>query len=733
MWHYGEPVDGILRVRIEQEDRPVNAFNRQALDDLSGLVVLIKGNSTIKGVLFYSGKKGNFIVGADVTELKDLNSEDAAREISEYGQKVFQQVEDLGVTTVALISGACLGGGLEFAMACDYRIAANDPKTLLGLPEVMLGLIPGWGGTVRLPKLVGFIEGMQLILTGKRINGFQARSRGLVHDVVPPEALQMVGAKIMKTILASSNPRSAEAKLFRPKKKGMKQKLMATGPACNFALKKAREQVQKNTNGHYPAPFAVLDCLQAARGANLAKAFQIESQTVSKLGANPVTTECMRLFFLQEEAKKPPADLTVKREANSIQRGAVLGAGAMGAGIALLMAKKGIWTRLKDIKTDFVSNGMKTVRDLVGKDVKRKRLSKVEAMNALDHISPTIDYRGLKNADIVIEAVIEDLDIKRQVFRELAEATGPETVLATNTSSLLVEDIARDIPHPERIVGLHFFNPPHKMPLIEVIRTPQTSDHALATAFALVQRLGKTGVVAGDCTGFLVNRLLSPYMNEAGFLLLEVDDPMAIERAAIAFGMPMGPLELTQLVGVDVAAHVAENMQAAYGDRMAQADLWKRLQHINSGEGSGKVKLLKKTKEGKQLNPAIGNVVGEMRRESGAVDGSLTQDEIIKRLIYPVINEAAMCLEEGMAARPEDVDIAMVFGTGFAPFRGGPLRYADSVGVDSIVTTLSHYAEKNSRLAPSEALKNIAAGGQGFVPLTQNDNGPVNHPEVAVA
>jgi 3-hydroxyacyl-CoA dehydrogenase/enoyl-CoA hydratase/3-hydroxybutyryl-CoA epimerase len=705
-WHDSVPQDGIMRVRIDQNDRPVNALSRAALQELAELVDRIRSDAFIEGVVFESGKPGSFIVGADVTELQDLQGADAARDISQFGQQVFADLEKLEIPTVALISGACLGGGLEFALACRYRIADEHRKTVLGLPEVKLGLIPGWGGTVRLTKQIGLLAALPLILTGRMLNGRQARSKGVVHDVVPTEAFDSVGHKILETCHKFGSAGS----LFRTRKKPLLMRLFEGSRwGRNFTLNKAVKQVQKETRGRYHAPLKVIDALRAGMQSQQA-GFKAETDAVAELADNPVTTELMRLFFLQEGAKKPPAGLTASVDPNSVKQAAVVGAGAMGAGIALLMAQKGIWTRLKDIKPEFVANGLKTVRKTVGKLVKRRKISKVEATNTLDHLSPTTDYRGLKHADIVIEAIIENVNVKRQVFAELAEASSPTTVLATNTSSLLVSEIARDVPHPERVVGLHFFNPPSRMPLVEVIRTEKTSDEALATALATVSRIGKTSVVVGDCSGFLVNRLLSPYMNEAGFLLLDVEDPIDIERAAIEFGMPMGPLELTDLVGIDVAAHVARNMHAAYGDRMQAAPLWDRLQELRKSNDRTATQIIHKGRGGKQLDSTVASVVSKMRKSSQRI----SRDAIIERLVYPVINEAALCLAEGVVEKPEDVDLAMVFGTGFAPFRGGPLRYADTIGVGKIVETLSRLAEIHPRLVPSEALRRMAEEGRVF-------------------
>ncbi len=713
MWHAQLSTDGLLRVRIDRRDKSANALSKAMLEELERLVAEIKRQPKIRGVMFYSGKSGNFIVGADVTEMKSMTGGTEAAELSKLGQRVFEQLEALPVPTVALISGACLGGGLEFAMSCRYRIADDHVKTLLGLPEVKLGLIPGWGGTVRLPKLVGLLEALPMILTGRMMSGRQARSKGLVHDMVPVEALPFVGEHLLHTVMKLG---SASTIFKRPKRPLAARLTEAFPPLRNFAFRKAEGKVRHETKGHYPAPLAAVEALRVGFRQSSAVGFAAESAAIGRLAYDPVTRECLRLFFLQEDAKKfdsaavPRPSGSDTESTTAITDAAVLGAGAMGAGIALLMAQKGIWTRLKDIKPEFLAKGIATARKLIKSDLLRKRISQLQASDTLDRLRPTTDYAGLKNADLIIEAIVESLPIKQQVFRDLAEATSPMTVLATNTSSLLVSDIAQGIPHPERIVGLHFFNPPHQMPLVEVVRTNETSSAALATAFALTQRLGKTAVIVKDCPGFLVNRLLSPYMNEAGWLLLEVTDPLELDRAAVAFGMPMGPLELTDLVGLEVGQHVAANMHAAYGERMLPAPLWAALKEIAATDPSAAKSLLIGKGAKKRLNPAVLRAIVKVR-QSGAVNnsgGTLSREELMQRMIFPLINEAVRCLDEGIVSKPEDIDLAMVFGTGFAPFRGGPMRYAETIGFGKIIEALDKVSIGRPRLAPSDALKRRA-------------------------
>jgi 3-hydroxyacyl-CoA dehydrogenase / enoyl-CoA hydratase / 3-hydroxybutyryl-CoA epimerase len=707
MWHAGEPKDGVLWVEINWSDRPVNALSRATLAELSQLLASVQANSAIRGIVFKSGKSGNFIAGADVTEFQKLQSPDEARDFVELGQQVFDTLAAFSIPTVALISGACLGGGLEFALACRYRIADEGHKTQLGLPEVKLGIVPGWGGTVRLPRAVGFMEAVPMLLTGRTLNGRQAARKGLVHDAVPNEALDYVAREILQS----------EGRNVRPHRlRGAARLVNSLGPLKKLVLWQATKQVLATTHGHYPAPFEIINVLRDGLGQTHEEQLRLVREANARLGESPVTRELVRLFFLSEGAKKAPESVRAQVDADSIHQAAVIGAGAMGAGIALLMARRRIWTRLKDLNPAFVAKGMKTVRKLVSSDVRRRRITSIEGIQALDHLSPTTDYRGLKNADLVLEAVLEELDVKHKVLDELAAATRPDCVLATNTSSLTVADIARTVPHPERVVGLHFFNPPDRMPLVEVVRGPQSNPQSVAMAAALASRIGKTIVLVGDCAGFLVNRLLAPYMNEAGHLVTEVEDPLEVDRAALEFGMPMGPLELIDLVGLGVSSHVSENMQKAYGERMEPAPLWISLRMAaDSKSGPPKV-LIKKRFRPRRLNPTVSAAIADLARRSPTPPKALSHEAIVQRLVYPIINEAARCLDEKIVASADDVDLAMVFGTGFAPFRGGPLRYADSVGLARIVETLDRFSKDHPRFTPCEALRRKAAAGERFHP-----------------
>ncbi len=719
IWHRDEIKDGVLAVRIDRTDRPVNALSRAALEELQQLIHEIRSLPELCGVLFCSGKPGSFIVGADVNELATLANRESALSISRFGQEVFAELEALDVPTVALISGACLGGGLEFALACRYRLCDDDSKTILGTPEVKLGLIPGWGGTVRLPERIGLVAALPMILAGQQQNGRQARSKGLVGDVVPTEALHLAG----RQIIAEHGKKGTADGLFRKVKRPLiERQINRFNFLKSMALNKAEQATRKETKGKYPAPMVAIRTLRQAMSASRTEASEFETDAVAKLADNPGRKELMRLCVLSEQAKKPSAELEQTVASAQLENAAVLGAGAMGAGIALLLARKGVRTLLKDLKPEFLARGLKTIDGLLKRDVRRRRLTALDSQRATDRISPRTDYRGFRHADLVIEAVLENLEIKRQVFQELAEATSPQTVLATNTSSLLVRDIAEGTPHPERIVGLHFFNPPHRMPLVEIVRTDITSPEALATAIAAVRRLGKTGVIVGDCVGFLVNRLLAPYMNEAGYLCEVVDDPQEIDRAAVAFGMPMGPLALVDLVGLDVAAHVAQNMSAAYGERMAPAPLWQALKQAESATAKDAVhKLFHQNKPTQLFRHAIEQIRTAKRPTGKQQVPPASQEEMIDRLILPVVNEGARCLAEGVAQTLDDIDLAMVFGAGFAPFRGGPMQYAREAGWENTIDRLGRLAATTGemRFEPSPALREIG----------QNDpESDLNHP-----
>lgn len=701
-WQLAKCDDGILEVKIDVPGKSANAFSQPVIAELGQVLDEIERDTSLRGVLFSSGKKGTFIVGADIDEMKTITGPEQARQFVDRGQKMFERLAQLRVPTVALISGPCLGGGLEFALACKYRIADDSRKTILGLPEVQLGIVPGWGGTVRLPRQIGTRRGVEMISAGKTKNGRQAKSIGLVDDVVPIEAFPAAGRRILERPPARRKPALVE-------------RLLETKPGKTFLFNKAIQMAKKQTGGHYPSFVRAIEVIREGSLNGQEAGFRAEQDAIAELSSHPVTIECIRLFFLREETKQWAEAAAPGYSDKKLKSAAVLGAGTMGAGLAYIMADKRIETRLKDVSPELLGKGLKTARDLFHKDAKRKKITPKEAEEGLARISPTTEYVGFKNLDIVIEAVVEDLNVKRRVFQDLERACGPRTILATNTSSLLVSDIAQGVADPARVVGVHFFNPPNKMQLVEVVRAEHTGPEAVKVALALCHQLGKLPIVVKECAGFLVNRLLSPYMNEAGYLLTEVDDPFEIEQAAKEFGFPMGPLKLTDLVGAGVASKVSKVLYEAFGERMKPAPAWEALAELqkNADKNDPQTLLVKGRGGKKKINPKVEEILVRLRSQSPASE-RLSRTEIAERMVFPIINEAARCLEERIVDHAEQVDLAMVFGTGFAPFRGGPLRYADKVGVDYVVETLDRFAERHPRLAPSEALRSRARSKSGF-------------------
>ncbi|UCF81412.1 MAG: enoyl-CoA hydratase/isomerase family protein, partial [Acidobacteriota bacterium] len=579
----------------------------------------------------------------------------------------------------------------ELALACTRRVLSDSPSTRMGFPEILLGLAPGWGGTQRLARLVGLPRALELVLTGKKVAAKQALRIGLADAVFPEaifleESLKFIRDEVLPGVKLSARRRTRKAvnhPFVRP--------LIAAV---------ARRKTMKRTRGHYPAALEAVRLCAKSLSWPIERGLAEEARAVGHLIAGPVCKNLMRLFFLRKEAEKLRID---GAEPPPVERVGVAGAGVMGGGIAQLAAYKGCAVRMKDVREEALAQALRAARGLFEDQQKRHRITSAEAERGLGRIMPTLRYDGFGNTGLVVEAAVERMDVKKQIFSELERVVSRRCVLASNTSALPVTEMARGLRHPECVVGLHFFNPVHKTPLVEVVRGEESSDEAVAAAVSFAQRLGKTPVVVKDSPGFLVNRLLLPYMMEAALMVEEGFSLKAVDEAALDFGMPMGPLALFDEVGIDVAHHVGETMRAAFPGRFAESKLLDVLygeKHLGKRAGRGFY-----VHKGSRKRPA---------RLPFAVSGKKPRKEdLVPRLFHPVVNEAARCLEEGVAARPEDVDLAMVMGTGFAPFRSGPLRWAGTVGFSKIVGELERLAERHgARFAPSAALREMAANGK---------------------
>ncbi|MEK7950127.1 3-hydroxyacyl-CoA dehydrogenase NAD-binding domain-containing protein [Luteolibacter soli] len=630
---------------FDREGSSANIFDRPALVELNEKLDALSAHPELTGLIIRSAKPSIFIAGADLKVLSSLQGDDL-RDLIELGQATFEKLARLPYVTVAAIHGACVGGGCELALACDWRVASDASVTKIGLPETNLGILPAWGGTTRLPRLIGLPKALPIILGGKVMAAGAAKAKGLVDAVVPKENLDAYaltfldrGKRHLKPFFHLHNPLS----------------IAIIGA-------KARSALRAKSRGLYPGPEAALDVALASCSGPIKEGFRREKEAILKLAPRPETRQLLRLFFLQERAKK---HRFVAAEPRKIGQCAVIGAGVMGAGIAYWLSTRGHDVILRDLDDDALARGMKSIARNYDESRSRRILTPTAAARGMDRIHPSATPVPLDRCDLVIEAAVERLDIKQKVFADLSSRVRPDTILATNTSALPVHELASVITHPERLVGLHFFNPVHRMPLVEVVRTATTSDETLATAVAFVRSLGKLPVVVRDAPGFLVNRILMPYLVEAARIFERGGDPKAIDDAMLDFGMPMGPLRLLDEVGLDVSAHVARTLAEAFPDRMKVPDLLEKLiarGQLGRKSGAGFYSY--------DHNEATPNPAALALRTGNEPAPS----DVAARLNHAMSQEARLCLSEGIAETADDIDLAMVLGTGYAPFRGGPLQ-----------------------------------------------------------
>ncbi|HUF68128.1 MAG TPA: 3-hydroxyacyl-CoA dehydrogenase NAD-binding domain-containing protein [Longimicrobiales bacterium] len=695
--------DGVAWLLFDRPDSKVNLLTSGVIRRLDEFLASIEEDvaaQRIRGVVVMSGKPGTFIAGADVNEIASIISEQDGYEAAREGQRVLGRIENLAVPTVAAIDGLCLGAGTELALACGRRIASDRDSTRIGLPEVRLGILPGFGGTTRLPRLVGLSAALPIILTGQPVSASKARRIGLVEEVMHPSLLRERARSI--ALEGGRGPKRARKLLSRL--------VDETSPGRALALSRARSGVMKETRGNYPAPLLAIETIRRSTGVPLDRAFEIEAHALGRLIVSEVSKNLIHVFRLMEGAKKTGLEGVQPRP---VQRAAVLGAGVMGGGIAQLLAYNDVAVRLKDINRDAITSGLKHARGIFDRAVRKGRMSSRDADRKMDSIAPALDYSGFGNTDLVIEAIVERLDVKKSVLREVESVVGEDTILTSNTSSLSISGMQSALDRPANFCGMHFFNPVHRMPLVEVIRGEATADATIATVHALVRRLGKTPVIMNDGPGFLVNRVLSPYLNEAGYLLEEGASVEAIDNAMLDFGMPMGPLRLLDEVGLDIARHAADVMHEALGKRLRPSSALASLAGADLlGRKGGKGFYVYDDDGDRGVNPEI------YARLAPAVPEERTEipDETIRtRCVMAMVNEAARILEDGIVARPGDIDLAMITGTGFPPFRGGLLRYADSLGLDDIADRLDEMARLvGSRFATAPLIRQYATEGRGF-------------------
>ncbi|PAW86377.1 MAG: hypothetical protein B9S33_08145 [Pedosphaera sp. Tous-C6FEB] len=718
--------EAIAVLTFDRPDSAANIFDRATLEELNAHLDAIERDSTLRGLVLTSAKPGIFIAGADLHSLSTAPM-NALRDIVEFGQRVFSRLAALPLPTAAAIHGAALGGGFEVCLACDFRFATPDKATKLGLPEVQLGILPAWGGSTRLPRLIGLPKALDLILAGKTVVAKQALKLGLVDDLVPHESLLAVAlAKVAK---AGRKPHRAVP---------LAVKATNNVVAGNLISMLTQPKLFKKTRGHYPAVLKALEVVTLGVGRSEERALQLEADAICQLAQTEAAKNLIRLFFLQERAKKVtftdasrsgaavpaagspavvPTAAVTGRDAQLTKAGGtpaplhatVIGAGVMGGGIAQWLAARGVSVLLRDINADAVARGMAGVAKLFADGTKRRTFTPVEARAAMDRISPVVELPSLRRCDVIIEAAVEKMDLKKDIFHKLEQLAGPDTILATNTSALSVTELANCLCAPERVVGIHFFNPVHRMQLIEVIHTPRTDAEVVRRALRFVQQMGKLPVLVKDSPGFVVNRVLMPYLVEAARLFEAGAEVAELDEAMLDFGMPMGPLRLVDEVGTDVSLHVAETLASHYHRRMAVPEVLTKLVkggHLGRKTGEGFY-----LHEGKEASP--NEDASRFVKDDSAAN--LDRTDLTLRMVLLMVNEAARCVEEGIVSGPEDVDFAMIMGAGFAPFRGGPLRHADTLGLANVVRAMNELVDDGeTRFDPCALLKDLAAKEKGF-------------------
>ncbi|HEY5593823.1 MAG TPA: 3-hydroxyacyl-CoA dehydrogenase NAD-binding domain-containing protein, partial [Nitrospiria bacterium] len=622
----------------------------------------------------------------------------------------------LSVPTLAAIHGACLGGGLELALACRYRLASDHRKTRIGLPEVMLGILPAWGGTTRLPRLIGLSAALDLLLTGKQLDARRAERIGLVDRVITSREIATQADSFLSEILARGDAKILASRR-RAQDRWMTKFLDRTPIGRMIVFQQARKNVMKATKGRYPAPLKIIETIRKGIGRSIRQSFDLEQDAVKVLIREEATQNLLHVFTLRMHAGKLPNEIKTPETVPSVRKVGVLGAGVMGAGIAQWLLQQEVPVRLRDINEEAVAKGIKSIGEAFNKLVSRRRLRPEQKDDRMRLLSATTSYSGFSSCDLVIEAVAEKMEIKQRVIRNLQEAAGDRAIFATNTSSLSVTAMADASKRPDRVLGLHFFNPVSQMPLVEVVKGKKTSDETLAAGVAFVKQIGKTPLIVSDSPGFLVNRILMAYGNEAGLLLEEGAAVEEVDRAMKVFGMPMGPFTMMDVVGLDIAYHTAETIRTALRlDWAEQSRLGDRLYEagrLGKKTGQGFYRYEGRQKRG---NPELEALRAVVRKERGITPRpNISGKEITERLVMIMVNTAAWCLEKGVVEGPGDVDLGLIMGAGFPPFRGGLLKYCDKIGIAAVKETLDRYARSSgSRFSPAQMINERARQAKGF-------------------
>jgi 3-hydroxyacyl-CoA dehydrogenase / enoyl-CoA hydratase / 3-hydroxybutyryl-CoA epimerase / enoyl-CoA isomerase len=698
------PQGGVAVLTFDQPGSRANTLGQPILAEFENVLTQLAGRSDLQGLILRSGKPGMFVAGADLRELGAAHANpELTRKSMHRGLDVFARFESLPYPTVALIDGSCMGGGLELALAFDFRLAGSHPKTELGLPEVGLGLIPGWGGTQRLTRLIGPALAAELICGAEQYSAQRARDLHIVFDIVPSERLLEEAHRLLQWARESGS--------WQEERKRKRQPVGLSEEQLTFTAAVARGQILMKTKGQLPAPLAALDAI--VRGCNLPleEGIKVESETFAPLLGSPVSRNLIAVFFMRGRLQKDPgvADPSVKPR--KVERVGVLGAGIMGAGIAGAHIRRGIPALMLDSDPKAVEKGVGAIAKVMQTRVEIGRMKPEEVVAALTRLGTTTNLALMADRDLVIEAVVENEAVKTQLYRDLQPLLRDDAILASNTSTISITRMAAAWKRPENFAGMHFFNPVDRMPLVEVIRGERTSDATVVTLVDLARKIGKTPIVVRDCPGFLVNRILFPYLNESLALLEEGASPRAIDKAATDFGMPMGPVTLNDFVGLDTSLYAGNVVNTAFADRAHPTRILGELVkagRLGQKSGAGFYSYAKGSRGAD--DPAFAAILERCRtgrREIG-------QEEISDRMFLSMLVEASRVLSEGIVRDPADVDMGLILGIGFPAWRGGILRWADNQGLGKVLERLKRYEALGPRFQPTEQMRRLAAEGKGF-------------------
>ena len=705
--------DGVAVIRFDLPSDALNTLKASFAQEFSGLLARLEHEPALKAVVFTSGKPDSFIAGADIQMLHAVQQAEQAAELLRTGQRALAALASFRVPVVAAIHGACLGGGLELALACSARVASSEPETKLGLPEVQLGILPALGGTQRLPRLIGVERALDLLLTGKQIDGQRALGMGLVDELVPKSILLEVAVRLALARALTPPARRSRWGRFLERAELKELALVENPLGRKLLFERARKQLLQKTHGNYPAPERILEVVKSGFAAGESAGFEAEASAFGELVVSESARALRHVFFASTELKKDSGHDTAGVEERPIRRVATLGAGSMGAGIAYLTAAVAdAEVRLKDRDDAALGRGLKAVREILDERVRARRLSATERDLKMARVTATTSYEGFDAVDLVIEAVFEDLSLKRRVLAEIELHGQKTTIFASNTASIPIRQIAEGARRPEQVIGMHYFSPAEKRPLLEVVVTELTLPRVIASAVEFGKRQGKTVIVVRDGPGFYTSRILGPYLNEAAFLIAEGVPIEQIDAALVAWGFPVGPLTLLDEVGIDVATRVAHVLHQALGERMTSPlglDVLLKDERLGKKNQRGFYSYSERERKPRAVDAAVYSLLGVEPKHT------LPAAEIAQRCALRMINEALHCFGEGILRSARDGDVGAIFGLGFPAFRGGPFHYVDALGAQEIVTRLENYVNAcGPRFAPAPALSEMARQGGTF-------------------